>query len=108
RPILLHLPALPGLVLPQLPGQQPGRFRGDLGAGAGVEEEGAGAAGEDVLDGARHLVTRGPDHLAGAVGEVEVEGLVPAGTLGGEAGEGGRVRAVFGPGGIGTVLVAPA
>src|SRR5215210_3422500 len=80
-----HLGAAPGFIPPQLLGHQAGYRGRDLGAGAGVEEKGAGAPGEDVLDGTGHLVAGGPDDVADAVGKGEVEGLVPAGPLGGEA-----------------------
>ena len=76
---------------------QPGHVGRGLGACAGVEEEGAGAAGEDVLDRARHLVAGGPDHFAEPVGEARVERLRPLRTLFREARECDRVRAVDRP-----------
>jgi hypothetical protein len=55
-----------------------GHELGDAGSGfeggAGVQQEGAGTAGEDIVEGACHFVANGPEDLAFEDGELGVNG----------------------------------
>ena len=68
-----NLVGLPGLIATEFPGEQGCDAWCGLQAGAGVEEEGAGAAGKYVLEHASRLVAGGPDDLSGDVGQGGVE-----------------------------------
>jgi hypothetical protein len=68
-----NLVGLPGLIATEFPGEQGCDAWCGLQAGAGVEEEGAGAAGKYVLEHASRLVAGGPDDLGGDVGQGGVE-----------------------------------
>src|SRR5271157_4159285 len=68
-----NLVGLPGLIATEFPGEQGCDAWCGLQAGAGVEEEGAGAAGKYVLEHASRLVAGGADDLGGDVGQGRVE-----------------------------------
>ena len=53
----------PILVLFQFPAHQPSHGRGSLDRRMGVQEQAPGATGQNILDRARHLMTRRSDHL---------------------------------------------
>src|SRR5579875_606070 len=88
------LSALPGGIFVELGGHEAsgGGSGGD--ARAGVEEECAGAAGQDVFELAGHFVANGPDDFGAAEREGGMEGFVEAGVGAGEGVEGGQVGAV--------------
>ncbi len=75
-------------------GHERGDGAGHCDGGVCVEEESAGASGEDVFDGAGELVARGPDDLGGDVGEGGMEALREAQVSGGEVVDGFGERAV--------------
>jgi len=70
---VLEVAVAPGGGAVEFPGEEVGDEGGGFDGGAGVEEEGAGAAGEDVFDRARHFPAGGPDGLAGEEGKARVE-----------------------------------
>ena len=53
----------PGGVAAEFCGEEAGDGGRGGERGAGIEEEGAGAPGEDIFDGARHFASSGPGHL---------------------------------------------
>ena len=94
----MHLLFLPIPVAFQLDRHQ-GRDDGcGLDAGSGVEEQGTGPPGEDILDGSGQFESHGPDHLDLAVGESGMDWFVPLGTIGDELFQLGGVRAMHGEG----------
>ena len=72
---------LPGGIAAELISEDRGDARGGGTRGAGVEDQGAGAAGEHVFDRPRPLVAGRPDDLARKVGERRVDRRAPVGTL---------------------------
>ena len=67
--VVLHLPLLPLRVRAELGGQKFRHLWCRCEARAGIEQQGAGAAGEDVFHGAGHLVARGPEDFRLDVGK---------------------------------------
>lgn len=63
---------LPSFILVEFLGHQ-GRHDGSCFAGSsGIEQEGAGATGEDIFDGSGHLVTDLPNDFGLLIGEIRV------------------------------------
>ena len=82
--------------------------RGDFDAGAGIEQQRAGAPGQDILQGPGHLVANGPHHFAFSVGQMRVQAFVPVGLLGEKRGYGGCIGALGRQVAEGVRVVVPA
>lgn len=106
---VVDLLGLPGEIVAEFGGEE----GGDLGCGAeggvGVEEEGAGASGEDIFYSASHFEASGPDDFGGEVGEIVIERGGEVGVFGEEELDGWGIGAVDGEraelGGVGVIAV---
>ena len=59
--------------MPQFGGEKSCDRLGHGDSGIGIEEQGAGAAGENIFDAACHFILCGPDHLCRDVWEFRME-----------------------------------